>query len=112
MRTFINPEKMEWPEIIQRPQIDNTDLQNIVSGILQDVRQNGDGAVKKYAAQFDGAQLNDFKISEDEIEEALLFVRDELKDAIQLAKENIEKFHQSQIEQVKEIETSKGVLCW
>ncbi|MFN2440882.1 MAG: histidinol dehydrogenase [Chitinophagaceae bacterium] len=112
MQTFINPEKMKWPEIIQRPQIDNTDLQNIVSGILQDIKRNGDEAVKKYAAQFDGAELNDFKISEDEIEEALLFVQDELKDAIQLAKENIEKFHQSQVEQVKKIETSKGVICW
>lgn len=112
MQTFINPEKMKWAEIIQRPHVDNTDLQNIVSGILKDIKRNGDEAVKKYAAQFDGAELNDFKTSEDEIEEALLFVQGELKDAIQLAKENIEKFHQSQIEQVKKIETSKGVICW
>ncbi len=112
MQTFINPEEMKWAEIIRRPQIDNAELKNIVSVILQEIKQNGDEAVKKYSFQFDGAELNDLKIGEDEIGEALLFVKDELKDAIQLAKENIEKFHQSQIEQVKKIETSKGVICW
>ncbi len=112
MRTFINPEEEKWPEIIRRPQINNADLQNTVSGMLQDIKQNGDEAVKKYTAQFDRAELNKLKIEADEIEEALLHVKDELKDAIQLAKENIEKFHQSQIEQVNKVETSKEVICW
>ncbi|MBA2562296.1 MAG: histidinol dehydrogenase, partial [Chitinophagaceae bacterium] len=112
MRTFIDPEEMKWPEIIRRPHINNADLQNIVYGILKDIKQNGDEAVKKYTAQFDGAALKDLKINVDEIQEALLAVEDDLKDAIQLAKENIEKFHRSQIEEVKKIETSKGVMCW
>ena len=112
MQTFINPEEIKWAEITRRPQINNADLQNIVSGVLLDVKQNGDEAIKKYSLYFDESELNDLKIGQNEIEEALLLVKDELKDAIQLAKENIEKFHQSQIEDVKKIETSKGVICW
>src|SRR5688572_644206 len=112
MQTFINPGEIKWAEIVRRPQINNTDLQNIVSGILRDVKQNGDEAVKKYSLYFDESESNDLKIEQHEIEEAFLLVKDELKDAIQLAKENIEKFHQSQIEEVKKIETSKGIICW
>lgn len=112
MQTFINPARETWTEIIQRPQFNNEELKSRVSGILQDVKQNGDAAIKKYCLQFDGVALNELKVSEYEIEEALLLVDSELKMAIQLAKENIEKFHVSQKEEVKIIETSKGVYCW
>ena len=112
METFINPERDKWTEIIQRPQIDNTELKNIVSTILNDVKKNGDEAVKKYSLQFDGVEQDELKVTGHEINEALSLVKEELKNAIQIAKENIEKFHQSQIEEVKKIETSKGVVCW
>ena len=112
MQTFINPLKEKWTEIIQRPQINNAEIKAVVSDILLDVKQNGDKAIKKYSLEFDGVELNNFRVSEDEIQEALLAVSNQLKDAIQLAKENIEKFHRSQQEDVKQIETSSGVMCW
>ncbi len=112
MNTFINPLKNEWNEITQRPQINNAALKNIVSEILLDVKQNGDDAIRKYTFQFDGVALRNLKVSEKEIQRALLVVNDELKNAIQLAKENIEKFHLSQKEEVKVIETTPGVKCW
>ncbi|HEV8080027.1 MAG TPA: histidinol dehydrogenase [Chitinophagaceae bacterium] len=112
METFINPSKEKWAEIIQRPQIDNAALKNIVSEILHDVKQNGDKAIKKYALQFDGVALNDLKVNDEEIETALEAIGNELKTAIQLAKDNIEKFHQSQREEEKIIETTPGVTCW
>ena len=112
MNTFINPLKNEWNEIIRRPQINNAALKNIVSKILLDVKQNGDEAVKRYSLQFDGVELTNLKVNEKEIQGALLVVNDELKNAIQLAKENIEKFHLSQKEEIKIIETSAGVKCW
>ncbi|MBA3675296.1 MAG: histidinol dehydrogenase [Chitinophagaceae bacterium] len=112
METFINPSKKNWTEIIQRPQIDNAALKNIVSEILHDVKQNGDKAIKRYALQFDGVALNDLKVNDEEIETALESIGDELKTAIQLAKDNIEKFHQSQREEEKIIETTPGVMCW
>lgn len=112
MQTFINPSKEKWAEIIQRPQIDNASHHDIVSAILLDVKQNGDEAVKKYSFRFDDVAVDELKVSEKEIEDAVLSITDELKNAILLAKENIEKFHHSQNEEIKIIETSPGVVCW
>ena len=111
-KLFINPPKDQWNEIIQRPVLDSKPLEATVVAILNDVKLNGDEAVKKYAAQFDNVQLDQLKVSEAEIAEALLLVNEELKTAISIAKNNITKFHRSQQEEVKQIETSNGVLCW
>jgi histidinol dehydrogenase len=112
MQTFINPEKETWAEIIQRPHFNNEELKSTVSAILQDVKKNGDVAIKKYCERFDGVKLDELKVSDVEIEEALSCVDEKLKSAIQQAKENIERFHASQKEEVKRIETAKGVYCW
>src|SRR5450432_3894354 len=112
MQTFINPSKDKWSEIIQRPKINDAELKNIVADILADVKKNGDAAIKKYTLQFGKVLLDDFKVSEEEINEAVLLVDKELKDAIGIAKSNIEKFHISQVEEIKKIETSKDVWCW
>ena len=111
-KLFINPSKDQWNEIIQRPVLDSKPLEQTVSAILNDVKLNGDEAVKKYAAQFDKVQLDELKVSEAEIQEALLLVDKELKAAIAIAKNNITKFHQAQQEEIKQIETTGGVLCW
>ncbi|MEJ7821052.1 MAG: histidinol dehydrogenase [Chitinophagaceae bacterium] len=112
MQTFINPSKDKWSEIIQRPQIDNAELESIVSEILVDVKQNGDNAIKKYSLQFDGVKLSELRVTDQEIEAALEIVDNDLKNAIQKAKDNIEKFHLSQKEEIKLIETTSGVKCW
>lgn len=112
MKTFINPSREKWGEITRRPQLNTAELKGIVSEILVDVKENGDAAIKKYSLQFDGVELNELKASEKDINEAVLHVEKELKAAIQVAKENIEKFHLSQKEEVKEVETAAGVVCW
>jgi histidinol dehydrogenase len=109
---LLNPAKDNWPEIIQRKKINEDELRNIVSDILVDVKQNGDAAVKEYCLQFGKVLLDDLKVSEREIDEALPLVEDELKKAIQVAKKNIENFHVSQKDEVKRIETTTGVWCW
>jgi histidinol dehydrogenase len=112
MQTFINPDKIEWSKIIERPVFDTTSLENTVSTILADVKENGDDAVKKYVAKFDGVQLTKLKASEQEIAAAINLVDDDLKAAINIAKENITTFHQAQKQSIQQIETTKGVLCW
>jgi histidinol dehydrogenase len=112
MQIFINPKRNEWQQLLQRPAFDTSVLEEKVSAILQDVKANGDAAVKKYAIQFDGVQLDELKVSEKEIEEAGTLVDDDLKAAIQIAKDNITKFHEAQKENIQQIETTKGVLCW
>lgn len=109
---FINPLKDQWKAILKRPAFDSKSLEDIVAPILLDVKVNGDTAIKKYAAQFDGVELIELKVSEQEIEEASSLVDDTLKTAIAVAKNNITKFHEAQKEIVTEIETTTGVVCW
>jgi histidinol dehydrogenase len=111
-KIFINPEQKDWNNILQRPVFDSKALEGTVSAILTDVKLNGDAAIKKYAAKFDSVELDDLRVSEAEIEEAILMVSDELKAAILVAKNNIEKFHVAQLQHAEQIETTKGVLCW
>ncbi len=98
--------------MIKRPAFDYASLENIVLPILQDVKINSDAAVKKYIEKFDGVQLTDLKVTDLEIDNAVSAVDEELKKAIQFAKENITTFHAAQTEQVQKIETTPGVVCW
>jgi histidinol dehydrogenase len=112
MQTFISPSKSQWPLIIQRPVINNRSLESTVDTILQDVRLNGDDAVKKYAALFDGIAPVDLLVKEEEFKSAKLTMPAELKAAIGLAKDNITKFHKAQFQSPEIIETTEGVFCW
>lgn len=106
------PDKSKWNDILRRPSIDSAALEETVSSILKKVKTNGDKAITEYAFTFDKVQLSSLQASEKEISDAVNLVSDELKEAIQTAKRNIETFHTSQKEEVKVIEISKGVLCW
>lgn len=109
---FINPLKTQWKQILQRPAIDSVSLENIVSPILQNVKLHGDEALKQYALQFDGIAPGELKVTDAKIAAAKALVSDELKTAIELAKNNITLFHAAQKEAVKHIETTNGANCW
>ena len=110
LRSLSTPPAEGWG--ITRPAFDNTILQQKVKGILDDVKQNGDAAITKYTAQFDGVTLANISASKEEIEEASSLLTTELKQAIQLAANNIRTFHQKQVSKVEVIETMPGVQCW
>lgn len=112
MEEINNPERESWESVLKRPTIDLKELESNVSAILNDIRSNGDSAVKRYTIQFDKIALNSFKINEEEIGSSENAVSAELKAAIIQAKTNIEKFHRSQKEEIKIIETMPGVSCW
>lgn len=109
---YINPGLNQWPALCKRPVINYAHLQEIVAPVLADVKINGDEAVKKYAAQFDQVLLDQLGVSEAEIAEAHNLVPDDLKIAIQLAKNNIQRFHEVQKETSQKITTAEGVVCW
>ncbi len=109
---YINPEKSTWQNILQRPAFDYRQLEKKVSSILEDISKNGDAAVKKYTEQFDGVTLTEFAVTENEIANAAANLDIELKAAIEVAKNNITAFHNSQKEPVIKIETATGVVCW
>ena len=112
MHIFINPERITWAQILQRPAFDIKQLESKVSAILEDVKLNGDDAIKKYTASFDVVEINEFAVTEQELAEAVAQVDDHLKASIDVAMNNIRIFHNSQKEEIKKIETTAGVLCW
>jgi histidinol dehydrogenase len=112
MKIIINPSKKDWTKILERPTKTVDDIENTVNQIFDDVQRNGDSAVHKYTALFDGVSLEDNSVSEEEIQEAIALVSEELKKAIQLAKENITKFHIAQKTDKVFVETTNGVSCW
>ena len=112
MNKIYNPEKTEWADILKRPSQPENDIQEIVSKIFDDIRINGDVAVRKYTANFDNVVVDSFNASNQEIEDAINIIPQELKEAIILAKANIEKFHRAQISEKIVVETTVGVNCW
>lgn len=112
MKTYINPEKSKWPEILKRPTFDVSDLFVKVQAILNEIKTTGDEALQKYTLQFDGVIPESFRVSNIEINESEMMIDEELKAAINLASANIRTFHEAQITQIKKIETTSGVICW
>ncbi|MFC5872799.1 histidinol dehydrogenase [Chryseobacterium arachidis] len=106
------PEKNTWSELIKRPVIKREEIAEIVEEIFNKVKENGDQALIDFNKKFDGAEVKNINISLEEIENAESLISDELKSAIQKAKENITKFHVSQNVEIEKIETTKGVICW
>lgn len=106
------PAREEWADIVKRPQLDVTQLHQTVGAILADIKVRGDEAVKGYELKFDHIDLETLAISEAEMAEAEQKVTAELRQAIELAHENIRKFHESQRFRSKKVETQPGVVCW
>ncbi|HEX8278242.1 MAG TPA: histidinol dehydrogenase [Segetibacter sp.] len=109
---FEYAEKKAWKNLLVRPGLDDSSLEASVSNILKEVRQNGDEAVKRFTSMFDKVTIKSFLVTAEEINAAASSVDDELKQAIQQAKLNIEKFHEAQIEPEAPIETMPGIKCW
>ena len=112
MNILYNPKKSEWSEILKRPTQTVADIEQTVNQIFSEVQTKGDWAIAKYTELFDGTSLQKTVVSSGEIEEAEVAVSEELKDAIKLAKSNIEKFHSAQKTEKVLVETSNGVQCW
>ncbi|MBR4324488.1 MAG: histidinol dehydrogenase [Bacteroidales bacterium] len=97
----------------RRPAAKTDDIIPIVRDVLVAVRDDGDKAVRELTLKFDKSCPNDLLVSPEELDAAEREVPDDLKKAIAIARENIEKFHRSQLPQKREyVETSKGVVCW
>ncbi|MEI8135980.1 MAG: histidinol dehydrogenase [Bacteroidota bacterium] len=112
METIKYPNKSEWIGLLKRPALDTLSLEKTVNEVLSEVQKNGDAAVKEFTLKFDKANIEDTLVSATDFIEAEKTCSPKLKAAIQLAKNNIEKFHASQKEEIKYIETVAGVKCW
>ena len=112
MQIFKYPSKDTWAQILARPVFDSTSLFDTVQTVLNDVRLRGDAAVKEYTEKFDKVALAQIEVTKEEIAEAEKLVSVQLKQAIEMARRNIWKFHSEQQHDLPEIQTSPGVFCW
>ena len=112
MEVIKYPSREDWASLAKRPALDVTTLFDTVRTVLDEVRLEGDTAVKRYEEKFDKVRLADLQVSEAEIQEARELVSEDLKQAIRTAKDNIEKFHASQHFTGQKVETTSGVTCW
>lgn len=112
MNTILYPDSSAWQTLLVRPHKDVSELRQTVCGVLDDVRQRGDAAVKEYEERFDHVRLQALAVTPEEIAEAETLVSEELRSAIELAHSNIEIFHAAQKFAPIEVETQPGVKCW
>lgn len=90
----------------------NHTIQDTVDGIIKNVKENGDGALKEYAARFDGVDLGKLYLEKDEIQELASTINRDQQRALEIAFQNIHKFHSTQLKRERVTETMPGVKCW
>ena len=112
MQIINNPNKASWSEILKRPTQTVDDIEDTVNQIFEEVSQKEDEAIKKYTSYFDGIALESNLVTPEDIQNAIKDVPVKLQNAIKLAKQNIEVFHNAQKTSKVAIETSNGVQCW
>ena len=112
MKTILYPGKETWEALCTRPRLDRSGLEEVVSSILQKVKNEGDRALLEFSEKFDGALMKDLRVPESEIIDSAAKVSEDLRQAISVAEANIEKFHRAQLIIEEPVETTKGVKCW
>ena len=112
MQTIKYPQKNEWKQILARPTIELEEMEEVVKQIFKEVKADGNAALRKYTWFYDRVKIDELAVSQSEIDGAEQFISDELKNAIQIAAQNIEKFHRAQKVETERIETTEGVSCW
>ncbi len=112
MEIYKYPDKKEWASILARPVNAASSQGKKVKKILKKVAKKGDKALFKFTKQFDEVILSDIMVSASEIENASDQLPGELRSAILLAKQNIEKFHSAKLTEEPIVETMPGIRCW
>ena len=112
MNLLISPDRKDWSSILKRPSIDAANLLPMVQKVLDEVKSKGDAALIAYTLEFDKIQLTAIQLDQATIKAATDKLSSSLKNAIQSAKVNIEKFHATQVQKVEKVETMPGVWCW
>ncbi|AKK74204.1 histidinol dehydrogenase [Chryseobacterium gallinarum] len=112
MKIYRYPTQDTWADLIERPVLKQEEISGIIKEIFQEVAKNGDRALIEFNKRFDKAETGSIAVTPSEIEEAENRISDDLKQAIREAKENIAQFHTSQEQEIRKIETTRGVFCW
>lgn len=90
----------------------NNTIRSTVEDIIEDVKLNGDKALRAFAEKFDGIKLEQLFIDKVEIDKLASEIGEVEKHALEVAYDNIRKFHETQLIRESKVETSTGVVCW
>lgn len=98
---------IERNKLLERSKIDAESVITVVSDVINNVKQNGDNALKVYTEKFDNVKLKKFQVSRDEIKRSYDHVDKNVVEALKKASKNIKKFHKAQIpeEWFKEVDS-------
>src|SRR5690554_5073353 len=111
MKIIVNPSKKEWKSALARPVQKTKEIEKIVKPIMRKVQRQGDKALKKFALEYDHVEIDSLLVSREEIKASVAMVGEELKSAIVIARQNIEKFHAAQATPDLIMEVMPGVTC-
>ncbi|ORM57392.1 histidinol dehydrogenase [Pantoea rodasii] len=118
MSTIMTP--IDWQQcdeqqqqaLLMRPAISaSASISEVVRDVLAKVKEEGDDALREFSARFDKAQVENLRVTPEEIQAASDRLSDTLKQAMAVAVGNIETFHNAQILPAVDIETQPGVRC-
>ena len=107
-----NPNTSSWSELCKRPTFESEDLASTVDEIFAAVKAEGDKAVLRYNKKFGGRNLKGLWVSSLEIKNSEDKISEELKDAIDLAYENIYHYHYAQMAQPRVMKTTNGITSF
>lgn len=112
MKVYHYPERSQWSEILRRPLLDISELTGRVSSLLDQIRHRGEEALRELTLRYDGVAVEEWEVTEAEVDRAWEGTSKELKQAMEQAAKNIAAFHGAQLHPVGKMETMPGVWCW
>jgi len=104
--------KSDIAKLVQRNVDPANEIRAIVEEVIANVQQHGDSALIDYADKFDKVKLDKLYLDKDELAQIASAVSAEQKAALQIAYNNIYKFHKAQLKAEDKVETMPGVTCW
>lgn len=110
MIKILDYKEVEIKEILTRDNNNDRSVDEIVSGILEDVRTNGDTALLEYCEKFDKAKLSSLEVSQQEIDDTFSSIDPDFIKTLELARDNIEAFHTQQIRKNFVLNDKEGIV--
>jgi histidinol dehydrogenase len=112
MNKVFNPERNNWSSLVKRPLYNLDSVKDVVDEIFNNVKLYGDKSLIDYTNKFDNVNLNNLIVSDKKINNSENDIDKDLKESINIAFNNIYKFHKNQTFNSKKTETTSGVFCW
>jgi histidinol dehydrogenase len=112
MKQYRNPIRSDWKKLTARASASYASLEPLAKEVFENVRLNGDASLSAYTLKFDDVSLDSFQVSPKETAAAESRVPQSLKNAIEIARNNILTFHKAQKTTTVKVETQAGVYCW